>query len=63
MSFQGFEPPTSSQNVRQEHLHTENDRTKFFEKNTDWLEGLFSLGKWLNSAAQYFSESQKTIKR
>lgn len=28
MSFQGFEPPTSSQNVRYEHLHTENDRTE-----------------------------------
>ena len=34
-----------------------------FEKNNDWLSGLFSLGKWLNSAAQYFPSSQKTIKR
>jgi transposase len=48
-----------------------------FEENTDWLSGLFSLGEWrsvgggsfprqtslLNSAAQYFPSSQKTIKR
>lgn len=34
-----------------------------FEKNTNWLAGLFSLGSWLNSAAKYFPESQKTIKR
>ncbi len=39
------------------------DFRNIFEKNTDWLSGLFSIGKWLNSAAQYFPESHKTIKR
>lgn len=39
------------------------DFRNIFEKNTDWLSGLFSLGEWLNSAAQYFPSSQKTIKR
>ena len=39
------------------------DFRNIFEENTDWLSGLFSLGKWLNSAAQYFTSSHKTIKR
>ncbi len=39
------------------------DFRNVFEENSDWLSGLFSSGKWLNSARQYFSESQKTIKR
>lgn len=39
------------------------DFRNIFEQNTDWLSGLFSLGKWLNSAAQYFPSSQQTIKR
>ena len=34
-----------------------------FKKKHDWLSGLFSLGKWLNSVAQYFTSSQKTIRR
>ncbi len=52
------------------------DFRNIFEKNTDWLSGLFSLGEWrsvgggsfprqtslLNSASQYFPESHKTIK-
>ncbi len=33
------------------------------EEPTDCFSGLFSLGKWLNSAAQYFPSSQKNIKR
>lgn len=44
------------------HELKENFRN-IFEENPDWLSGLFSLGKWLNSAAQYFPSSQKTIKR
>ena len=28
MNFQGFEPPTLSQNVHYEHLPIENDRTE-----------------------------------
>ncbi len=44
------------------HELKENFRN-IFEENTDWLSGLFSLGKWLNSAAQYFPSSQQTIKR
>ncbi len=39
------------------------DFRNIFEQNTDWLSGLFGLGKWLNSAAQYFPSSQQTIKR
>ncbi len=39
------------------------DFRNIFEKNNDWLSGLFNLGKWLNSAAQYFPSSYKTIRR
>ena len=39
------------------------DFRKIFAEKTDWLSGLFSIGKWLNSAAQYFPSSQQTIKR
>lgn len=34
-----------------------------FQQDTDWLTGLFSLGEWLNLAAEHFPQSQKTIKR
>lgn len=34
-----------------------------FETSKDWLSGLFSLGNWLVSAADYFPESCQTIIR
>jgi transposase len=36
---------------------------KVFDPSTDGLAGLFNLGNWLASAAQYFPESQRTIIR
>lgn len=34
-----------------------------FQRDIDWLTGLFDLGNWLSLAAEYFPESQKTIRR
>ena len=36
---------------------------QIFEKSKDWVEGLFNLSDWLKDTAEYFPESDGTIRR